>query len=82
MLLLIAHLGAFVQRLLGEAAEDAQIQLNFIANPHRTRPEISRMTLVRRILDASAQWLNRLKPWDALQNLRKQAINACGFTGA
>lgn len=79
MLLLIAHLAAFVQRLIGEEAKAHQLQLNFMATHRRTRPEISVLTLARRILlsTSSATWLDRLTPWAAIAPLRAQAINAC-----
>jgi hypothetical protein len=82
MLLLIAHLGSFVQRLIGEAAKAAQLELNFMATRRQQRTEISAMTLARRILDAPVQWLNRLNPWAALPALRAQAVNACRFSEA
>jgi hypothetical protein len=50
VLLLIGHLAAFVQRLIGEQAKAHQLQLNFMATVRRTRPEISVLTLARRIL--------------------------------
>ena len=79
MLLLIGHLAAFVQRLIGEEAKAHQLQLNFMATHRRTRPEISALTLARRILlsMAPAAWLDRLAPWAAIPPLRIQAINAC-----
>jgi hypothetical protein len=79
MLLLIGHLAAFVQRLIGEHAKAHQLQLNFMATGRKTRPEISVLTLSRRILlsVAPSKWLDRLKPWAAIPPLRAQAINAC-----
>ena len=78
MLLLIGHLAAFVQRLIGEQAKVHQLQLNFMAT-RRVRPEISVMTLARRIVlsHSWAHWLERLAPWAAIPPLRAQAINAC-----
>ncbi len=43
MLLLIAHLGAFVQRLIGEDAKARQLELNFVAQ-RRDRRETSILT--------------------------------------
>jgi hypothetical protein len=79
MLLLIGHLAAFVQRLIGEAAKARQLQLNFMATRRTTRPEISTLTLARRILlsVSPSDWLDRLAPWTAIPPLRAQAINAC-----
>jgi hypothetical protein len=78
-LLLIGHLAAFVQRLIGEAAKARQLELNFMATHRRTRPEISTLTLARRILlsVSPCDWLDRLAPWAAIPPLRVQAINAC-----
>jgi len=79
MLLLIGHLAAFVQRLIGEEAKAHQLELNFMATHRRTRPEISVLTLARRILlsVSPADWLDRLAPWAAIPPLRAQAISAC-----
>jgi hypothetical protein len=79
MLLLIGHLAAFVQRLIGEEAKAHQLELNFMATHRRTRPEISVMTLARRILlsQSLSHWLDHLAPWAAIPPLRAQAINAC-----
>ena len=78
MLLLIAHLGGFVQRLIGEDAKARQLELNFVAH-RRKRPEISTLTLGRRFLDAQPHWLARLTPWAALPQLTAQAKRACAI---
>jgi hypothetical protein len=80
MLLLIGHLAAFVHRLIGEQAKAHQLELHFMATRRTTRPEISVLTLARRILHSlsPALWLDRLAPWAAIPPLRAQAINACG----
>lgn len=75
MLLLIAHLGAFVQRLVGEVVAKTQMELNFMASRHRARREISSMTLGRRVLDASTRCLDRLAPWAAIPILQSLATN-------
>ncbi len=79
MLLLIGHLAAFVQRLIGEQAKAHQLELNFMATRRTTRPEISVLTLARRILQSAspALWLDRLAPWAAIPPTRAQAISAC-----
>jgi Transposase DDE domain len=79
MLLLIGHLAAFVQRLIGEEAKAHQLELNFMATCRRTRPEISVLTLARRILLSASvnDCLDRLAPWAAIPPLRAQAISAC-----
>lgn len=81
MLLLIAHLGGFVQRLIGEAAKARPLHLRFMATLRPLRAEISVLTLARRILDAAPQWLIRLNPWAFLPALRVQAADACNFGG-
>jgi len=82
MLLLIGHLAAFVHRLIGEEAKAHQLALDFMATRRKTRPEISVLTLARRILLSAspADWLDRLTPWAAIPPLRAQAINACAKT--
>ena len=82
MLLLIGHLASFVQRLIGEQAKAHQLQLNFMATHRTTRPELSALTLARRILLSitPSDWLDRLAPWAAIPPLRAQAINACART--
>lgn len=77
MLLLVAHLGSFVQRLIGEAAKSKQLWLNFTATQRASRPEISMMTLARRILSAPSRWLVGLNPAASLPVLRDQAVKAC-----
>jgi hypothetical protein len=79
MLLLIGHLAAFVQRLIGEEAKAHQLELNFMATHRTIRPEISALTLARRILlsVSPSTWLDRLAPWAAIPPLRAQAIIAC-----
>ncbi len=76
MLLLIAHLAMFVQRLIGEAARTAQLELSLSATRNRRYAEISVLTLGRRILDVAPGYLNRLRPWCALGLLNQQARTA------
>jgi Transposase DDE domain len=82
MLLLIGHLAAFVQRLIGEAAKSHQLELKFMARARKDRAEISVLTLARRIFSSNSpsQWLDRLAPWTAIAALRGQAISACAVT--
>jgi len=80
MLLLVAHLASFVQRLIGEDAKVRQLELDFVAQRRPGRPEASTLTLGRRILDAPAHWLARLTPWAALPQLTAQAERACAVT--
>ena len=77
MLLLLAHLVAFVQRLIGESARQRQLDLDFMSTRRRGHPEISVITLARRILDPMSPILDRLRPWQALALLTAQASDAC-----
>ncbi len=76
ILLLIVHLAAFVQRLIGESAKAQQLDLQFSATRRTSRPEISVLTLARRILNGPPHLLKQLLPIQAIAPLRQQAINA------
>lgn len=76
ILLLIVHLAAFVQRLIGERAKASQLELQFSATLRKDRPEISVLTLARRILDGPPHYLKQLSPTLAIAPLKQQAINA------
>jgi ribosomal protein L34 len=76
ILLLIAHLAGFVQRLIGESAKQHQLELQFMATRRADRREISVLTLGRRILNASPRHLKQLVPWQAIPPLTQQAIRA------
>lgn len=76
MLLLLAHLASFVQRLIGESAKAQQLELQFMAARRKTRREISVLTLGRRILDTAPHHLHRLRPWQAISLLGTQATLA------
>jgi hypothetical protein len=80
MLLLLAHLSAFVQRLIGESAKEQQLELQFMASRRKTRREISVLTLGRRILDVAPHCLYRLHPWRAIPPLAAQAASALTVT--
>jgi len=77
MLLLLAHLATFVLRLIGEAAKQQQLELQFQSTNRRQRREISVMTLGRRLIDEGAHWLKTLRPWTAISPLAQQARAAC-----
>lgn len=77
MLLLLAHLASFVLRLIGEAAKQQQLELQFQSTNRRQRREISVMTLARRLIDEGSHWLNMLRPWTLLAPLAQQARAAC-----
>lgn len=77
MLLLIAHLASFVQRLIGEDAKLRQLELQFSPTNRTSRAQISVLTLARRVLIAPSQWLCQLTPWTAIPPLTEQARQAC-----
>lgn len=77
LLLLIAHLASFVQRLIGESAKQHQMELQFMATRRPSRREISVLTLGRRILNAAPRYLHQLAPWQAIPPLTEQAACAC-----
>src|SRR4030065_352987 len=66
VLLLLAHLASFVQRLIGESAREHQLELQFMASRRATRREISVLTLGRRILDATPSCLHQPESLRAL----------------
>lgn len=78
MLLLIAHLASFVQRLIGEQARQQQLELQFMVTRRTDRQEISVLTLGRRILNTAPEQISKLMPWNAMPPLTQQAILACG----
>ena len=73
ILLLIAHLSSWLMR---ECAQPCQMQLHFQSVPGLDHKEISVLTLARRVIDAGAEWLNRLRPNEAVPWLRQQASAA------
>jgi hypothetical protein len=81
MLLLLAHLASFVQRLIGESARQQQLELQFTATRRTGRREISVLTLGRRILDTTPHLLHPLAPWRAIRPLAIQATSAFAVAG-
>jgi hypothetical protein len=77
MLLLLAHLVLFVQRLIGENSKQQQLELQFTATRCTKRQEISVLSLARRILDTAAEYLRQLIPWRAIPILAGQARRSC-----
>jgi hypothetical protein len=77
ILLLIGHLAGWLMRLIGECAQQCQMQLQFQSVAHLDHKEISVLTLARRVIDAGAPWLKRLRPKDSFILLRQQAREAC-----
>lgn len=80
MLFLIGHLAAWVLRLIGECAQQAQLQLRFQVIARIDRKEISVITLARRLLDSGDRWLRHINIREGIPLLRQQAIRAS--TGA
>jgi hypothetical protein len=76
ILLLILHLAAFKQRLIGDSAKESQLELQFSATRRKDRREVSVLTLVRRILDEPPHLLKQLRPIQAIAALGEQAIDA------
>lgn len=76
MLLLLVHLASFVQRLIGEQAKERQLALDFMSRRRAPYPEISTLTLGRRIVNAIASLTEHLQPWRALSMLSAQAVHA------
>ena len=76
MLLLLAQLASFVQRLIGENAKETQLELQFMSSRRQTRREISVLTLGRRILDVAPHCLHQFHPWRAIPPLAAQAASA------
>jgi hypothetical protein len=77
MLLLLIHFATFVQRLIGESAKQQQLECHFTATGHTGRHEISVLTLARRVLGAPLAYWRKLKPWQAISLLSRQAYLCC-----
>ncbi len=81
MLLLLAHLSSFAQRLIGECAKQCPFELQFMSTRRTDRREISSLTLGRRILDTAPHYLRQLQPRKAIPSLVEQAAYACAGAG-
>mgnify|MGYP000856879711 CR=1 FL=1 len=80
ILLLIGHLAGWLMRLIGECAQQCQMQLQFQSVSRLNHKEISTLTLARRVIDAGSTWLRRLRPKEAVALLHQQAQEACHAT--
>jgi hypothetical protein len=80
ILLLIGHLAGWLMRLIGESAQQCQMQFQFQSVSRLDHKEISALTLARRVIDAGSSWLRRLQPKDAVALLHQQARAACHAT--
>ena len=76
ILLLIGHLASWLMRLIGECAQQCQMQLHFQSVPGLKHKEISVLTLARRVIDAAPEWLRQLRPKGALKTIHEQAQQA------
>ena len=79
-LLLIGHLAGWLMRLIGESAQQCQMHRQFQSVSRLDHKEISVLTLARRVIDAGATWLHRLRPKDSVATLHQQAWKACHGT--
>lgn len=77
ILLLIGHLAGWLMRLIGECAQQCQMQLQFQSVSRLDHKEISALTLARRVIDAGSSWLSQLRPKMAIAILHQQAQEAC-----
>jgi Transposase DDE domain len=76
ILLLIGHLTGWLMRLIGECAQQQQMQFQFGSVHRQSHKEISAPTLARRVIAAGALWLRRLRPNEAISILQRQAREA------
>ena len=80
-LLLIVHLAGMAKRLIGEAAEAAQLQLQLMSNNIKNRKTISVMTLATRVIERPDLLKKIADPWPYIHVLRQQAAAATGGAG-
>jgi len=77
IVLLIDHLSIWLMRLIGKCAQKCQVQKHFQSVSGLKHKEISVLTLARRVIDAGAEWLNRLRPQEAVPWLHQRDQAAC-----
>lgn len=80
VLLLIGHLAQFVLRLIGEAAQAQQMQLQLMSTNRKTRAEVSVVTVGRRVVRSPSLCRALPNPWPYRHRLREQARAACNFS--
>ena len=80
-LLLIAHIAVMAKRLIGEAAEAAQLQLQLMSNNIKNRKTISVMTLATRVIERPDLLKQIADAWPYIYALRQQAAAATGGAG-
>ena len=76
VLLLIAHVATLTKRLIGEAAQALNLQLQLMSTNRRDRPEISIITLASRVIAHPILLRSLGSVWPSLDRLRQQATNA------
>ena len=72
ILLLIAHIAQFAKRLIGEAAQAQQLELQLMSNNGKHHRTISVMTLATRVIERADLLSTITNPWLHLQTLRRQ----------
>ena len=78
VLLLIAHIAEMAKRLIGEAAQALQLELQLMSNNIKCRKTISVMTLATRVI-ARPDLLKKIADaWSSIDALRRQAAAAIG----
>lgn len=75
-LLLIAHIAALAKRLIGEASQARQLELQLMSNNITKRKTISVMTLAARVIERADLLREITDAWSYLQTLRRQAASA------
>lgn len=80
-LLLIAHLAEMAKRLIGEAAQAQQLELQLMSNNIKSRKTISVMTLATRVIERPDLLREISDAWPYIYALRRQAAAATGSAG-
>jgi Transposase DDE domain len=75
-LLLIAHIAQMAKRLIGEAAQAAQLELTMMSNNIKNRKTISVMTLATRVIERPDLMRKVTDVWSRIETLRRQVNEA------
>jgi Transposase DDE domain len=78
VLLLIAHIAEMAKRLIGEAAQALQLELQLMRNNIKCRKTISVMTLATRVIERPDLLKKIADAWSYIHVLRRQAAAAIG----
>lgn len=76
VLLLIDHIATLARRLIGEAAQSLNLQLQLVSTNRKGRPEISVMTLAARIIASPGLMPPLRSTWHSIARLRQQVTRA------